>query len=261
VVNLRPDFLSVTELTGTMVSHEQIIRLVNRYVWASEYATARDVVEVACGCGPGLGLLSGASKTLVAGDISEPILRLAREHYARRVDLRRFDALEMPFENGSKDVVILFEAIYYLPSADKFVSECRRVLRPGGKVLIATANKDLWDFHPSPFSRQYFGVAELRDLFQRHEFSSESFGYQRADAAPFRQRITRPLKRVAVASGLMPKTMSGKRWLKKLVFGREQPMPAEIDRKMAPYSAPTPIPTGIPDSVHKIIYHTATLVP
>jgi SAM-dependent methyltransferase len=252
------DFQSVTELTGTMVSYEQITRLVNRYVWASGHAIERDVVEVACGCGPGLGLLSGVAKTLVAGDISEPILQLARGHYEQRVDLRHFDAEQMPFANESKDVVILFEAIYYLPSADRFVSECRRVLRPGGKVLIATANKDLWDFHPSPFSRQYFGAAELSDLFQRNLFSSELFGYQRADAAPFRQRITRPLKRLAVTSGLMPKTMSGKRWLKKLVFGKEQPMPAEIDRSMAPYLPPTPIPIGVPDLVHKIIYHVAT---
>ncbi|MCD6265910.1 MAG: BrnT family toxin [Deltaproteobacteria bacterium] len=28
--------------------------------------------------------------------------------------------------------------------------DCVRVLRPGGKVLIATANKDLYDFNPSP---------------------------------------------------------------------------------------------------------------
>jgi len=39
-------------------------------------------------------------------------------------------------------VIILFEAIYYIPDAEKFVEECARVLRLGGKVLIATANKD-----------------------------------------------------------------------------------------------------------------------
>ena len=49
----------------------------------------------------------------------------------------------MPYKDNSIDVIILFEAIYYLPSVEKFVSECWRILRDRGKVLIATANKDL----------------------------------------------------------------------------------------------------------------------
>jgi len=61
----------------------------------------------------------------------------------------------MPFEDKSKDVIILFEAIYHIPDADRFVKECVRVLWPGGKVLVGTANKDLYDFNPSPYSYKY----------------------------------------------------------------------------------------------------------
>ena len=42
----------------------------------------------------------------------------------------------MPYKDNSMDVIIFFEEIYYLPSAEKFISEYRRVLRNGGKVLI-----------------------------------------------------------------------------------------------------------------------------
>jgi len=82
----------------------------------------------------------------------------------------------MPFGDKSEDMIILFEAIYYIPDAKKFVEEYARVLRPGGKVLIATANKDLYDFNPSPHSYIYYGVVELNDLFARHGFETEFFG-------------------------------------------------------------------------------------
>ena len=65
---------------------------------------------------------------------------------AMHIRLRQFDAQDMPFEDKSKDVIIMFEAIYYIPDAERFVRECERVLPSGGKVLIATANKDLYDF-------------------------------------------------------------------------------------------------------------------
>jgi SAM-dependent methyltransferase len=73
------------------------------------------------------------------------------------------------------DVIILFEAIYYLPSTERFVSECRRVLRYGGKVLIAIANKDLYDFNSSPYSYKYYGVVELKELFSKQGFTVEFY--------------------------------------------------------------------------------------
>lgn len=76
--------------------------------------------------------------------------------------MRQFDAQNMPHADNSMDVIIIFEAIYYLPSAERFVSECKRVLRDGGRVLVVTANKDLYDFNPSPHSYKYYGVIELK---------------------------------------------------------------------------------------------------
>jgi len=90
-----------------------------RYYWAGQYCSGKDVVETACGSGQGLGYLSGIAKSLEAGDYSDEILSIARRHYGERIILRQFDAQEMPFEDKSKDVIIMFEAIYYLP--DEFL--------------------------------------------------------------------------------------------------------------------------------------------
>lgn len=252
------DFSDVTEIAGTAVSQEQIDRLVSRYFWAAAHCSGKDVVEAACGTGSGLGVLASTSRTLEAGDYSLSILDVARRHYGDRIPLRQFDAQQLPFEDRSKEVILLFEAIYYLPDPKCFFAECARVLCPGGKVLITTANKDLWDFHPSPYSHRYFNIPELKADLDRHGFDCEAFGFQSIARSPLRQRMLRPLKRLASTSGLMPKTMRGKRWLKRLVFGSQVPMPAEINSSTGTYVPPTRIATDQVDRIHKVLYCAAT---
>jgi len=254
---METDYSEVTEIAGEPISGEQFDRLHHRYAWAAQYCRDRDVVEAACGTGPGLGVLKSAARALCAGDISPKMAAIAHRHYGARIAITQFDAQALPFADKSKDVILLFEAIYYLPDATRFVRECARVLRSGGHVLIVTANKDLWDFHPSPYAHRYFGVPELRQLLAEQGFECEFCGFQDASRSSLRQRILRPLKRIAVLAGLMPKTMSGKRWLKKLVFGAELPMPAEIQPDARPYVPPERIPATQPDRRHKIVYCAA----
>jgi len=252
------DFLSVTELAGDDVTVEQVDRMCQRYYWAGKYCQGKDVLEVACGTGQGAGYLAGLANSYRAGDYSEKILGIARAHYGERIEFQQLDAQQLPFENGSFDVIVFFEAIYYLPSAERFVAECRRVLRLGGKVLIATANKDLYDFNPSPHSYTYYGVSELQGLFRRYGFALSFFGNTPVNGLSWRQRTLRPIKKFVANSGLMPKTMAGKKMLKKLVFGSLVPMPSEISAGMVPYVDPVPIPADRPDRMHKVLYCVAT---
>lgn len=254
------DYVSVTEIAGDEVTKEQVDRLYNRYYWAGKYCEDKNVVEVACGTGQGLGYLSEIAGSFEAGDYSEKILSIARRYYGTRITLKQFNAQDMPFEDNSKDVIILFEAIYYLSNVEQFVRECVRVLRPGGKVLIATANKDLYDFNPSPHSYKYYGVIELRDLLEKYGFKSDFFGYLSINKVATKQRIFRPIKKIAVMLGVMPKTTSGKKWLKRIVFGGLVKMPMEIKKDMSKYVEPENISSHQVDKKHKVIYCVATLM-
>lgn len=251
------DFHALTEIAGTEVSREQVERLCHRYVWAARQCRGRDVIEAACGTGAGLGLLADVSRSLRAGDYDQSNLAVVRKHYGDRIPVEWFDAQEMPFEDESADVVILFEAIYYLPDAPRFVAECRRVLRPGGVVLVATANKDLYDFNPSPHSHTYYGAADFADLFGP-DFDVGCFGHMSFAAVPFRQRALRGVKRLAVKLDLMPKTQASKAFLKRFVFGKPVTMPADVRAEMIEFREPNPLPPGQPDRDHKVIYCAAT---
>lgn len=255
------DFSAVTELAGADVSREQILRAINRYSWAATYCAGRDVLEVACGAGIGLGLIGRQARSLQAGDYTPALLDMARRHYGDKFPLHQLDAQSLPFADDSFDVVLIVEALYYVPRPEAFFAEARRVLRPGGRLLIVTTNKDLFDFHPSPFSQTYHGVTELADALGAEGFAVELFGDTPATKSSALQRVTRPLKWLAVRLNLMPKTMNGKKLLKRLLFGGLTPMPAELTPRHGDPVTPQPLPTDRPDRIHKILFCAATLPP
>lgn len=256
---MSTDFVQLTELAGDDVAVEQVERLARRYYWAAPFCVNKDVVEVACGTGQGVGYLASKARSMAAGDFCKALLDIARRHYRDRLELKEFDAQSMPFANGAFDVVVLFEAIYYLPDTERFFAECRRVMRPGGTLLIATANKDLFDFNPSPHSFSYSGVVELELALKRHGFSAKFWGDTPIESVSARQRVLRPIKALASRLGLIPKSMAGKKLLKRLVFGGLVKMPPEVTDHTAPQVAPTPLPNGQPDTSHKVIYCAAVL--
>lgn len=252
-------FVEVTELAGQKISGEQLERMCNRYYWARSYVEGRDIVEVGCGAGQGLGFLALHAKSVRGGDVSPSVLRRARETWGDTIALSVFDAAAMPYPDCSLDAVLLFEAIYYLPDVEAFLGECRRILRPGGKVLIATANKDLFDFTPSPHSNAYYGVVELHRLLHAAGFDTAFFGFVDISKVSPRQRILRPLKIVASRLGLVPKTMASKAFLKKLFFGKIIEMPKSILDIHVAYDPPVPLRSDVVDRRYKVIYCAATL--
>ncbi|MFM1813513.1 MAG: hypothetical protein RLZ98_208 [Pseudomonadota bacterium] len=252
-----PDFTTVTEVAGEAISREQLQRMCHRYRWAGEYCRGRDVLEAGCGSGQGLGYLLPLARSLRAGDILPALVDQARAHYEGRVQIDVMDAADLPFDDDSLDVVILFEALYYLPDAEAFVREAKRVLRHGGHLLIATANKDMADFNPSPHSNVYHGAVELVRLMAGNGLTCELFGAWTYAAASPLQRILVPVKQFAVSAGLIPKTMAGKKLLKRMVFGRLEAMPAELMPEAEAYNPPVPVEQGSADRVHRVLYCAA----
>lgn len=60
---------------------------------------------------------------------------------ARRVELVRADARQLPFPDNSFDVVFSYHALEHIPEADKALQEIGRVVRPKGSLWIGTPNR------------------------------------------------------------------------------------------------------------------------
>lgn len=251
------NYTSVTEVPRNKITREQLERMYTRYCFAAEFCNGKDVLEVACGPGIGLGYLAKTAKKVVGGDYSEDLLRIAKEHYRGKLELLCLDAHELPFNHDSFDVVILYEAIYYLEKPGEFIDECHRILRKDGLIIICTVNKDWSDFNPSPFSTQYFSAPELSALLEEHDLNVEFFGGCPVAADSVGDKVISAIKRAAVTLHLMPKTMKVKEVFKRVFFGKLLSLEAELDDGIVEYSAPVLIPGDISNMQYKVLYAIA----
>ena len=203
--------------------------------------------------------MAKVSKRVVGGDIDENNLKFAQEHYKGRdnIELHLLDAHNLPFGDKSFDVVILYEAIYYLAHPEIFLDECCRIIRKDGMLLICTVNKDWSDFSPSPYSTKYFSAQELYQLLNGKFLDVQLYGAFQATANSMRDKITSIIKRTAIALNLMPKTMKSKEIFKRIFFGKLVPLPAEIEEGMAEYVAPVPISCDSQSFQYKVLYTIA----
>ncbi len=252
-------FASVTELPGSGATPEQLSMLYTRYQWASTFCAGRAVLEVACGPGLGLGLLAGSAHRMVGGDYDLTLLQKARAHYEQRAALVQLDAQALPFQGQVFDVVILFEAVYYLPRPQDFLHEVRRVLRPGGTVLICSANRDWPGFYPSAKSHQYPSAADLWTWLGAAGFSPQVHAAFPATARSRRQRVVSVLRWLAVRSRLIPGTMRARERLKRVIYGPLVPLPAEVQEGVAVAVPLVPVlaPRAVPE--FKVVYAVGRL--
>lgn len=217
-----------------------------RYALARERCAGKDVLEAACGPGRGLGYLAQKARSVTAGDLTPALVEAARAHYGERVKLSVFDAQKLPFADASFDLVLLYEAFYYLSEPEKFLSEARRVLRPGGELLLSMPNPE-WDgFNRSPFSVRYFTADELRAFLVANGYRAGiKAGFAAAPRGPLGCAVS-AVRKAAVGLGVVPKTMKGKAWLKRAFYGPLAQLGPELDAN-APVeplldAAPGPIP-------------------
>ena len=256
---MTADYSTVTEVPGDNATEEQLARMFHRYRFASEFCEDKDVLEVACGAGQGLGYLIRRAKRLVGGDCTERLVRSASQYYRNRVQVHLLDAQHLPFKDNSFDVVILYEAIYYLTHPEQFLLEARRVLRKGGVLLIATVNKDWQEFNPSPFSTRYFSVPDLSRALHESGFKTEFYGAFSVVPNTLKERVISKLRKIAVRLHLVPKTMKGKELLKKVFYGKLVPLKAEIEEGTCEYVPPEPVSVDTINSEYKVIYSVARL--
>ena len=252
------DFIKVTEMPGMRVSVVEWQMIYLRYHWASQFVSGKQVLEVGCGPGLGLGYLAGKAKRIIGGDRTEESLRYAQKHYGGKVGLLLLDAHSLPFEDSSFDVVLLFEVIYYLSQPDRFLDECRRVLRGGGILLLCLPNKDRPGFRSSLYSTRYFSSVELLALLSQYHFDAELFGAFPVGNEPAYRRIQAALVRSGKKMlDLMPKGEQIKDLLNKHLFGKTLVLNEEIDDGMVENIELVPLPSDSLDFQHKVLYAIA----
>jgi SAM-dependent methyltransferase len=108
---------------------------VARYRFAAQTVGPGLVLDVACGSGYGLAVLS-PSRRVIGVDVDAVALRSAAE----AGPVVAADASALPFRTDAFDAVVTFETIEHLNRRSAFVDELARVVVPGGALVLSTPN-------------------------------------------------------------------------------------------------------------------------
>ncbi|WP_437281628.1 methyltransferase domain-containing protein [Sorangium sp. So ce375] len=98
------------------------------------------VLDVAAGPGT-LSLLAAGQARVTAVDFAAAMIEQLRERAARAglaVDARVGDGMALPFEDGSFDAAFSMFGLIFFPDRDRGLRELLRVLRPGGRAVVAS---------------------------------------------------------------------------------------------------------------------------
>lgn len=154
----------------------------HRYLLARVIASGRDVLDVACGEGYGSHLLAGVARSVVGVDIAnEAVAHACATYQTPNLEYRQGDCGGLPLETASIDLVVSFETIEHHDRHEAMMREIRRVLRPGGVLLISSPNRPEYDrtlSEPNPYHIKELDFPEFTALLQTH-FDKTAFYAQR----------------------------------------------------------------------------------
>lgn len=134
-----------------------------------------DVLDVASGDGALAELLAPRVRTLTCVDLSERVVAAARQRLARQGNVRLLtgDMHALPLDDAAFDLVLLLQALPYSDDPARVFAEARRVLRPGGRVLVTALDAHEHRSTVAPFGHrnQGYGRDQLYALGREAGFA------------------------------------------------------------------------------------------
>ncbi len=169
----------------------------HRYHLASRLAAGKRVLDIACGEGYGSAILAQTARHVVGVDIEESVVAHAHAKYASENTMFRVGRCEnIPVPDHSIDLAVSFETLEHTRDQDQMLAEFRRVLEPGGVLILSSPNRSYFlnaNAPPNPFHVKELGLFEL-DSLMRNNFKHVRILGQRVAygsvVAPLQEKLT-----------------------------------------------------------------------
>lgn len=163
--------------------------------------TGDRVLDIGCGQGEFTALLAAAGTAVLGIDVADAALDRARSRHPG-VDFRRVEADgRLSLDDNSFDLVWASEVIEHIPDTGRWLSEVRRVLVPGGRLLVTTPAHDRLRVAVAGIERLSEPLGDHLHLYTRRSLRTllTEFGFAeisvRAGGSPL-------LRRTLLASGV-----------------------------------------------------------
>ena len=148
----------------------------------SEQCDVLCILDVGCGDSVITKRLRDAFPRAIIHAVDMDPVRLGRASaYCKKVAFCHGDATALPFDAAAFDVVLCHHVIEHIQNDIQVLRECRRVLRPGGLLLLGAPQENAWlgrmvrRLHPRLYAEgehvNFYTIADLRRRLERCGFS------------------------------------------------------------------------------------------
>ena len=173
-LNATGERMIVEEYSSSIEDYVIYLMHVASYSWVKDFVRGKRVLDFGCGSGYGAAEMAAHAVSVDAVDVSEEAVAYASATFAKpNLRYTSFDPDKLlPFDNGSFDVVISFQVIEHVEDFDCYVAEAKRVLVPGGLLVVITPDRAYRLFPwQKPWNRWHideFSSTDLETLLIRH---------------------------------------------------------------------------------------------
>ena len=119
------------------------------------------LLDVGCGNGRFLAQMRKLGWEVVGVEPDPEAVRIAKERFGLEVFQGTLE--EAGFPDNSFDAITMNHVIEHVPDPIRLLAECRRVLKPGGKLVVVTPN--IWSLGRRLFGEHWRGWEVPRHLF------------------------------------------------------------------------------------------------
>jgi GT2 family glycosyltransferase/2-polyprenyl-3-methyl-5-hydroxy-6-metoxy-1,4-benzoquinol methylase len=161
---------------------------VHRYMAVRQMVRGKRVLDIACGEGYGSKILAAEAISVIGVDLDDASVQHAAATYTdTKIRFLRGDIVAIPLGDSSVDVVVSFETLEHLTDHQSMMREIRRVLSPGGVLVVSSPDKREYSDLPNyknPYHMRELYLSEFRALLNEHFAQHELYG-QRVHYASF----------------------------------------------------------------------------
>ena len=162
------DIKAVTaEKLESFIYNESTNEQLHRYALALEMAAGKQVLDIVSGEGYGANLMASVAAQVIGVDTNAVTVALANRKYKR--DNLKFltgETDKIPCATQSFDIVVSFENIEHHDQHEGMMQEIKRVLKPGGLLIISSTDKLYYSDKP-----QFKNAFHIEGLYH-NEFES-----------------------------------------------------------------------------------------
>jgi ubiquinone/menaquinone biosynthesis C-methylase UbiE len=114
-------------------------------VFKFENFAGKKVLEIGCGSGIDTAEFARNGALVTGTDFTERSVRSTKELLEEAnlpATVRQADATNLPFDDNTFDCVYSFGVLHHIPDVEKALAEIKRVLKPGGQVMVMLYHRD-----------------------------------------------------------------------------------------------------------------------